>query len=400
MSVDRINSRESISKKNLLVFILFGFFVFSPISSYVVMSILHFPLSLPEAFVLLFLPLLPKEFKKCFYFDVNIFVKNLFFLIVLLMIGMLYGNYLNSELLGTARIYFDLIFYYSISSKQKGPDLIIIYMIAFGTIWGWLLMSIINLRSFFFVSDEGGFVSLGNTFAIPLGMVAALLLKDNKKFFTYLVVALLVCLMSLVRRPLVILFSSLFIPFLFGLYNQKIKRVMLEVIILIALILPTLGIYLENEYPIIYRRTFEKTTEFIHGESNQDDDYRKENLGSFSIIDNLIPRGLVTRNTEETDGGLYIDYPIFEYFYTLGLFAFYFIIRFIFKIKCLYRAYQKTYDPYAFLILFMCFIIIILSFLEGTFLSSTYIVPMTGFVFGQIRYFTHLNTSKLRSEKV
>lgn len=393
-------SCEQVTKKEMCLYILFGLFAFSPISSYLVMTVLHFPMSLPEVFVIFFLPFLPKDFKKCFTFNKGVFVKNSIFLIVLLFIGMLYGNYSNSELLGTTRIYLDLIFYFSISNKQKGPNLKIIYFIALGTIIGWLFMSIINLRTFFLVSDEGGFVSLGNTFAIPLGMVAALLLKDNKKFFIYIVAALLVCLMSLVRRPLVILFCSLFIPFLFGLYGRKAKRVMFFIVILVGLLLPSLSIYLEKEYPIIYRRTFEKTIEFIHGESNQDDDYRKENLASFSLFDNIIPRGLVTRNTEKPDGGLYIDYPFYEYFYTFGLFAFYFVARFMFKIRSLYILYKKTYDSYIYLIMFMCLVIILLSFLEGTFLSSTYIVPMTGFIFGQIRYFTHLNTKRLRSGNV
>lgn len=383
MSIYNDKIDVSFQLKTIIVYIVFGLLAFSPISSYIIMKILHLPMSLPEVFVILMLAFLPRDFKKHFSFNKKIFIKGFMILLLLLLIGILYGRYPTKELLGTARIYFDLLFYLSISTSFKGPNFNIIYYICLGSILGWIVSSINILISYFSNLESGNFVSLGNTLAIPLGLCAAVNMS-KKNFVVFITLSLIVCLLSLVRRPLFILFISFLLLLLFNQISSKIKKQSLLLLFIISLLLPSIGTYLQDEYPIIYRRTFEKTIEFIGGDSNADDDFRKDNIKSFSLVDNIFPRGLVTRNTKDNpDGGLYIDYPFYEYFYTFGFLFLIIMIVLIYRLRFLYKCYKKYHDSYIFLLFYMGLIFVVLSFLEGTFLSSTYVVPFTGFLFGQ-----------------
>lgn len=396
--------KQGFDKKYAVTLILLGLLAYSPISTFIIMNLLHFPMSLPEVFVLFMYPFLPKQFKRNIHFNRFLFCRLLFLLVLLLTIGLYIGNYSTKNLFGTFRIYFDMIFYISIFSSKQGFNFNIVTFICLGSLLGWLINCFLTLDSYFASagdSENVTFVSLGNILAIPLGLFSSSLSKNNKLFLAIILCSLLICVFSAVRRPLVVMLFALFLLFLSRQFSGQIKRWLLIILTSLVVSLPALVSFLEVNYPILYYRLYVKTIEFVQGDSNQSDDYRKMRIAEFKLSGNLLPRGLVTRDTlNDLDGGAYIDYPFMEYFYTFGLIIYIVLLCLFRDLYRLWRFYRRNKDLYLLMIILMFMIFGLLSFLEGTFLSSTYTVPFTGYVIGQFVYFKKLNRRSYKGRAV
>ena len=94
------NDKSTLGKREIICLLLFGFFAFSPFSTYLLMDILHFPFSAPELFLIPFLFLLKK---RVLLLSINIYALTLFLwcLFLLLILSVLWGVFPLNSLLGT-----------------------------------------------------------------------------------------------------------------------------------------------------------------------------------------------------------------------------------------------------------------------------------------------------------
>ena len=95
---------------NMRMLFLMGFIVFSPLSSYITISLLHLPISLPELLLLPFLPFCHKKIRFS-----QIISQNLIFLLIaylgLLVISLLFSDARLYEILGSSRTYLNIFIF-------------------------------------------------------------------------------------------------------------------------------------------------------------------------------------------------------------------------------------------------------------------------------------------------
>ena len=155
-------------KKNNLLFFLLGFFVFSSLSSTIVQTYLHFPISLPEMLFVPFVFLLWDKIKSI-SFSSKDFVITSAILIVLLLIGLICGKFPLYSMLATSRSWFYLImcfFAFSRENKITSDDLM---WMAFGSVMAWLVESLLNYRQLIeALLLEDQVVTYGLMLAVPV----------------------------------------------------------------------------------------------------------------------------------------------------------------------------------------------------------------------------------------
>jgi hypothetical protein len=381
--------------------ILMGFFCFSPFGTTLIMDIFEIPISIPE---LLFIPFL-FIFRKRYYFSnpgyVRLFIY-LFLWIVIIIISLLANNYSLSAILGSARSYFTLIVAYLVFSKDNNVSLEDIMFISLGSTIGWLCSSIYGISSFL-AGHSKSIAMTGNMLTIPLLISIAVLRKRNKIFLWAIILCLAISLTSGMRRQIVVFLCSLFLTYGF-LSVRNIKRFLVQSFVLVVIVinfiffLPPIEGYLKENIPILYYRIFEKSEMLLSGKGRiSGDSYRTNNMTSLmeNISDYIVPMGFVSRQTlKDENAGRFIDFPLMELFYMFGVFFALLILFFIgiYTIGCCYQSLVSRNDAIIFVIL--SFIMLMLLFLEGTFLSSSYVAPVTGYCLGRIKYHSRLTFFK------
>lgn len=374
------------------IYFLLGFLAFSPFCGWLVLEYLQFPVSLTELFLLALIPFLPNEFKKCFAFNFSVFIKSLTLLLLLLLVGIIYGEYSLYSLVACFRIYLYLIICLSFSVNKRGPDINILSIIAIGSVIGWIFCSFYTLSHFDPTDSETSLVTIGNMLAVPLVIFSTLMSRKTGMFVISLIICIILSFACAMRRELFVLVEAIiFCAFLYkGAGAKTIKRSIITVSVLLIILFPQISGYLKEEYPLLHYRIIEKSSQLISGEKEEADKEREKEYGFFynSILIDPIPKGLVSRNTAKDDlSGLFIDLPLAEVIYTFGnIGGICFILKFYsYYYKCRKR-YQRNKDVYRQLVMFMILIMGSLLFVEGTFLSANYTVPVTGFFIGQLIY--------------
>lgn len=397
------NDKSTLGKREIICLLLFGFFAFSPFSTYLLMDILHFPFSAPELFLIPFLFLLKK---RVLLLSINIYALTLFLwcLFLLLILSVLWGVFPLNSLLGTLRIYLYMFFCMSCSNKSQGIALDSITYISIGTIVGWIVCSYLTI-SLYLNGDSETVAVCGNMLGIPLAILIPALKKQYRIFLIVLFLCLILSLMSGMRRQILIFLESIFLFFLFTQWKEK-KKIMAIVGCLIFMITVCFGdieSYMKEEVPVLYYRVFDKTEQFISGDTNDADSGRTDNFYNFitDIDEYVLPHGFVSRDTLNHEVGKFIDFPLSELFYTLGYGA---IVLLLWLLLMFYRVYRlsRRYNIINLKVyMSMAIVMFSLLFLEGTFLSSSYTVPFTGYCLGQLYYNSwNINLERISSEKI
>lgn len=379
-------------RKTILV--LLGFFVLSSFSSDIALIFLNMPMSLPELFAIPFFFLLPKDIKKLRFNKKTLFSLLVLWILLLLM-ALLYGEFRLYSILGTARAYLWLFVFYSIYSTSGNKIYLEDLMyISLGSIIGWLMSSVLALRFALTMSDENEAV-YGVLLSVPLFFSIVYVKKNHFLFLIGIILVLLICTTSGTRRLIFISVITLFLIGLSAILTNKrnlIRVCFFSLIITGAfvIIIPLMRDYVREASPMIYYRVFDRTEASISGNVDDSDQGRFQDIvslfaDSYKYI--LPPRGFVSHQAGvDKHAGDFNDLPLFELFWTYSLFGtfiilFYFGRLYLMKLRKVFH----NRDDISFVIFIYGSIMILLLFIEGTFLAYPYATPITGACLGLLK---------------
>lgn len=379
--------------KNNFLFFLLGFFVFSSLSSTIVQTYLHFPISLPEMLFVPFVFLLWNKFTSV-KFKAKDFVITIGILIALLLIGIVCGEFPLYSMLATSRSWFYLLilfFAFSRNNKINSDDLM---WLAFGSVLAWFVDSVVNYRQLIggVLLDEQ-VVTFGLMLAVPVLISTAI----YKSRYLLLLVSIVVISMTVVfagiRRLLVVALLSIFVSVLLSAFKRKKNAFSFFIIGLIVVSLfrisyPVISEYVEVNSPVMYYRVFARTESFLEfGSSDSNGDQSRMNhFDRFfdDFLDHTIPYGMVSSNTRDKLAGVFNDFPLYQLNWifgwptTLGM-----LLYFGFVLLRNMRKFSNYNDEVAFVSANSIIVMFMLLFLEGTYIEYPYATPFTGLLLGR-----------------
>ena len=381
----------------IIALVSMGFLVFSPFGTILLMRYLGFPLSLPELLIIPYVFI----FRKRYSFSPIGKKRAIGFIslwILMIFISILAQRYSILAVISSSRTYLTLIIAYLIFSKKNNVSLDDVMYISLGATLGWLYSSIYGIN--LYIEGTTDVVSrVGNMIAIPLLISIAVIKKHNKTLFLAIILCIAISITAGVRRQIVVFLASLFLTYgiLFFKNFKKNKKQFFELILIILVfltVLPQISNYVKENIPVLYFRVFQKSENFLKGENDQSgDSIRLENMSYLirDFSDYIIPKGFISRRTIEDGTGNFIDFPLLELFYMFG-FLLALVLLLIFAIqtfRCYKQSSKTNNDSLIFVILSL--IMFMLLFLEGTFLSSSYVAPLTGYCLGRLKFHSKLN---------
>ncbi|NHE59336.1 hypothetical protein [Cyclobacterium plantarum] len=382
-------------KPNLysFVFFSFGFFTFSPVSSFITIELLRLPFAVPEFFFLAFFPLIKNkvDFRLTRGYTMQF---SMLFLFLILFISFIYQKYDLISILSTFRGYFYLVLAISVFNRYNETSLEDVFYICFGSTFGWLILSLLQFNSLVVGNQTDGSLAVyGNMVALSLLVIIPVFINLRRIQVFSLIVCTFLSFFSGVRRQIFVFIISLTLSFFSSFkidFFQAIKRFIIPVLFIFLIIInySSISSYFFSISPDLHLRVFLKSESLLQGEFSNADNIRSNNFNIyFNSIDDLIfPRGFVSKRTSiDSSLGIFIDFPLLELTYTFGLFLV--IIFFIFYLYNLI----KRFIFFFFLnhiesgIWFSSgLILLFLLFLDGTFLRDAYITPFTGFVVANV----------------
>lgn len=368
-------------------FFLLGVIVFSPISSTITIQLLNFPFSLPEILLLPFLILLKNKIKTIKFKTTDLFT-SLFIIFISVLFGLVYNEFSLYSMLSTARAWFYLIIFSIAFSRPNNITCNDLMYLAIGSILAWGIDAFYNAKN----TTIGFNASYGVMLIFPI--LFSTIISKNKNFLLSLItlISLFLIVFSGLRRCIVVVVFSIFIPIFFSKFKfkQSIKRIVVIIIIgiLIINIIPHLGNYLSELNTLQFNRIFTRTESIIN---NKELDSSDEGRWIFivDIISNFlnytIPRGMVSLQTgTETITGTFNDFPLYQIMWITGWpIALTIVIWILYLIIGNYKKFRYWSDTCSITNMNCLIIMLILLFLEGTFIIYPYAVPITGIIIGR-----------------
>lgn len=361
------------------------------------MELLGFSGSYPE---ILFLPFL-FYYKSKFRFthaSSLVWIKYLSIWVLLLLISFIIGRYSTMEILGSSRTYLTLIISFVFFYKWNNLDLDFLMYLALGSIVGWIISSLFY-ANLYLTGQIETISATGNLLAIPILLSISFFKKHFKVFNISIILLILLSLTSGMRRQAIIFVLTILIIFiiLFFISNKEFKRLFKTLLIFILFSVITfswVSNYLQENIPALYFRVIEKTELFLKGDVESTGDINRiDNIASkLDLTRYLYPHGFVSRQTKgiDDDGGGYIDFPLSELFYTFGFIISFILLVILFtQITFCFKNRKKTNNE-SLVFFTVGVLLIILFFIEGTFLSSTYVTPITGYCLARIKYYSNI----------
>lgn len=392
-NISNQNLKTNLDFKSIIILLLCGFIVFSPISSKIMINFLKLPLALPEV---LFFP---------FYFflkeriDLTInkktFLIGLFLIAFLVLIGFLVDNFPPSSILSTARGYLYMLLSFSIFINKDLKNIFYIMFIAFGSTIGWLFDSLlfVNELANGTLSADKTLAVYGNMIMLSLTMSIPLIFNKSRYIFFTLIGGFLLSFSTGIRRQIIIFVTAYLLSFFLAIKwsLRGITKTILFGFISFSFLLAVYPIaekFIYDISPVLHLRVFVKTEQLIAGEENASDNLRNESISNFldSFEDNLLPRGFVSKRTMEDEGtGIYMDSPFYEIFYTFSIIGALIIFAMLFKKTFFHLKNFLFYDvSESGVCVVSASTLLILLMVEGSFLNYAYITPCTGFVLARI----------------
>jgi hypothetical protein len=364
--------------------------VFSRLSAYIVLKLLHLPYYTPEILVLFFISFLGKKYGP---FILRIIKENsavlvlyLYLIVTLIFISLLSNEFGMKYILATARGYVYIIFFFVIGKNIKTFDVKSLYFVALGSVFGSFFDLMIftdaeNIEDIYYVNLTAIFLAV----IIPLvrGKFGLLMLSIAPVFF--------VALYSGLRRAFIVLFLALILGYFIKILSERKLKFIFSIAMLVSLVI----IFYENilNYIIqliqgnsyLYHRLVEKSSAIFLDELSIGDARRVTYISEIpDFIEKLVlPRGFLTKAPAITGTGLFMDLPIYELLYTLGS-----IITTILLMIIIWETLKKLRLSFKYslelnqiipatVILFMVFL-----FFDGGFLFWPYATFFTGLFLG------------------
>lgn len=378
-----------------IFFFLLGLVVFSPMSTFILMDILHLPLTLPELLFIPFCFLLRDKFRSI-RFRIADFVITFLVIFVLLILGIAQGSFQMYAMLSSSRPWFYLILTTLLFSRNNNINSNDLFCLSLGSIISWLLISFLNFGKYIagaiFADEE--LCTFGVMIAVPLFIAYAMSRGRNILLIIGMAFLLPTCIFSGIRRLMIVVALSLLLSFILSLkkdVKKFAKYILLAfvAVLLIIPIMPTVKDIVEDASPTLYYRVFGRTEAFFEtGESQSaGDEVRKKNITYFfsNFEEFTIPRGMVSLHTA-TDkfAGLFNDLPLVQLCWLFGWpVAFLLLAYFIRVLLINYKKFCYNKDDTSFVSVVCLMIMFMLLFLEGTFIEYPESTPVTGMALGR-----------------
>ena len=379
---------------DLLYFFLFGFVIFSPFCTVLLMDFLHFPFFLPELLVIPFCFLLKKYIRTIRISELNVLSAGMIVLL-LLIFGILYEQFPISEMLSTCRSWFYLLIFYFAFRKDNAITNEQLLYLSIGALISWLIVARFNFNTILrnSISNQGEMCIYGAMLLVPLFISLTMSMKRYKILIMGLLIILPICVFSGVRRLIVVTALSIFISYLMIMKKNKQSFLLYTIIGCLflglgALILPSFMDLVEESSPEMYYRIFGRTISFLEtGDSQSEGDItRIRNILSFleTWTDYIIPRGMVSLRTgTDASIGLFNDFPLYQLCWLFGIPFFILIFFHFIGIICRnLKKYIKTLDDTSCFSVCCLSIMFCMLFLDGTFIGFAEYTPITGMLLG------------------
>jgi hypothetical protein len=377
-----------------LIIVACGFLVFSPVSSEITQKILHLPLALPELLFLPFLfiwsPRLPK-----LTFNRSIFVLLAFF-VILLAISIYLHNFRTSSILSTARGYFYMMIAFALFKGENDTTTDDIYLLSLGSVLGWVLLAVISFVKISHkvtIGANDSFTVYGNLVAVSLVVIISILKGEKKNILYVIILGLILSFTTGLRRQIAVFAVSIALALIFRFKGSivrsfKIIMVFFFIAVMVILSFNRIETFIKEKAPALHFRIFTKTEQFIKGKYQVSDNLRKTTIHNYFMNINTyyFPRGFVSKRTmQDKAAGVYMDFPIIELSYMLGIFILaLFFISLIYYITSHFIRFARFDIVDSGVWTISGIILIILVFIEGTNLNFPFITPFTGMVLGKI----------------
>lgn len=392
--------------KNNALFLLLGFFVFSSFSSTIILKYLHLPISLPELLLVPFVFLLWDKLSSI-KFQVGDMVITFGVLAVLLVIGMICGEFPLYSMVSTSRSWFYLLmctFAFSRENKIDSEDLM---WLSFGSVLAWFVESVLKYRrlisGILFEGDE--VITYGLMLAVPV-LLATTIHKSRYVIFSLSIVIIsLTVVFAGLRRLLAVALLSILVGVILKVLKHLKQFVPFFIIGLFITVLanysvPIIGEFVRDNSPVMYYRVFERTGNFLEsGDSGSaGDQSRLNHFERFfdDVVDHTIPYGMVSTNTRDNWAGYFNDFPLYQ---LCWIFSWPITLFFLIKGMKLFfqnlRKYRSQNDVVSFVSLNCITIMFMLLFLEGTYVAFPFATPITGLLLG--RSWLNVNNKHLYS---
>lgn len=374
--------------RNTILFLM-GMVVFSELYKSILSSFLGINLALPEVLFLPFLVLIWGDIK---------YIRTSFFELIAILLSWSLFLFLGKEQPGSGSLFthsrgflYIFLFCSLFKNKQTYYEEDMLFYISFGSLCGWLLSALMNLfLSKFAVIDISGF-SYGNLLAIPIFLSRAYKMDNKYWFYFGILILVVISFAAGLRRVIIVFAMSLLLTFIL---HSKAEGNGLPFKPFLFIALLSLIIYINIDFignkvyeysPITYHRIFEKTADSMGGQTIEEDGKRLDMFDSYAkhFEEDILPHGYLKTLDDQLEMGKYNDFPILELSYTFGYILSLIII--IYFIYCLLRCLKMIiYDSDILNYAIPCIIILMLTFLEGSFLVNPTITPFTGLCIGRI----------------
>jgi len=380
-------------KKNILIDFLWGI-ASALLFSRLIVDIsfaLGFPFMLPEIFWIPVLWIYRKHLKYHLnYSCVYVFAASLFFLFV---ISVLLGEFTFVAILQTLRGYLYLLLSFSYFYNQKIFNIDRALCVISGALFGWILSALANFKLVLTTpanaSSDAVSSYTGNIPALILALAIPFIWNKGRYFGLFIALVGIIIFLSGMRRLIVVAVLAITLLLIVDLCTGRLKRkylVMLGVTsLLIVVSYSFVADYLAVNAPLYHRRLIEKSEVGYNGDSNSSDAFRYETILNFGdmVRDDLYPKGFVSKRS--IDGLIYIDFPIYEMSHMLGIPIFIVLmICFFHRIYWHFRNYKNYGIKESALCVVSSVSMVVLLFIEGSFLNYPFATPFTGGLLARI----------------
>ena len=368
-----------------------GLIVFSPVSSFLSLEILHLPLALPELFFLPFFILLREKFKSIkipSYAIVNV----MFLFMLLLSFALISASFSLFAILSNARAWLYLLLSFCLFRNDNNITYDDFLYFAFGSIIGWAVICLVNVVNFIHWGDYKISITYGLMLSLPL-FYSITIFKYRKSMLLAGIVLTVVIIVFCGTRRVILVTALSVVASVLIMGILKMKNLLRYILIGIALIftisalMPIIENAVNDISPHLYFRLFTRTEALINEGIDASQDTERFNILS-STFDEMeksyLPRGFISMQTDTDDNvGHYNDYPLTMLFWIFSwpvalIILFYLIIIMLKNIKIAIKT--KKEPPF---VCAVCIIIIILLlFLDGSFITYAYATPITGALLG------------------
>lgn len=387
---------------NSIMFTMMGLVVFSSISSILSQSFLHLPLALPELFFLPFCILLRKKFWSTKLKNKAV-INSAFLFVILLICAILSAKFSLYAILSNARTWLYLLLFFCLFRNDNDITSKDFMYLAFGSLIGWTVACFFNINRFMLTKNYYDSINITYGLMLSLPLFFSIAIYKGEKFLLTLGFILTAIIIILCGTRRVILVAALAIIASIIIIGIIKKKSMLKYALVTSIIvfigyaaLPVIENVVEEISPHLHYRLFTRTETLINeGAEASQDNIRFGILSSTyeEMEKSCLPNGFISMQTDVDEGiGHYNDYPLTMLMWIFSWPIAFLILLYIISITVKnIKIATKTGELQPFVSAVCLLVMLLLLFLDGSFIVYAYAAPITGALLG-----LGVKTAKLR----